>query len=106
MDDDKRKYFRISPKTARIELPGFDIELLDISIGGAKFNLTSSAKLNKHVLVLYLNENDSIDIPFHEIETKDDVWRVTFLPITGILESAIAKFIMSWQQKRAFRGDD
>ena len=106
MDDDKRKYFRISPKNAQVELPGFDIELLDISIGGAKFKLKGPGKLEKNILVLYLDEHDSIDIPFHEVETQNDTWRVTFLPITPILEAAIARFIMNWQLKRALRSDD
>ena len=49
MENDRRKYFRISPKTVCIELADHNIELLDISIGGAKFRLDSDATIEKNI---------------------------------------------------------
>lgn len=106
MENDRRKYFRISPKTVCIELADHNIELLDISIGGAKFRLDSDATIEKNIIYLYTDEHNFIGIPFHEIKTDGNIWRVVFLPINAQLEVAIAKFIMNWQQQRVLLANE
>lgn len=106
MDDNRRQYFRISPKSVYAELQAEEVKLIDISLGGARFSRSSQTKLQTSILILELIPGEILNIPFELAEVKGDQYRVIFKRLPLAIESALAKYIMNWQQRRAYLSKD
>ena len=105
---DKREYFRISPNSILAQVGTKKVELLDLSIGGAKFKFESlddlydTDNIYEKVRILSLNINNHLDLPFKEIGRFKATIRVTFFSLDSTVESTLARYIMNWQQRRAY----
>ena len=101
MIGNKRSYFRISPIFINVELEGKQIELIDISIGGARFKTNNNKELINSPLVIDLLDGMVLEIPFRVIKQEGMTYRVLFFNIKSSDESALERYILNWQQKRA-----
>ena len=83
-----------------------EVKLIDISLGGARFSRSSQAKLQTSILILELIPGEILNIPFELAEVKGEQYRVIFKQLPLAIESALAKYIMNWQQRRAYLSKD
>lgn len=102
VEENKRRYFRISPRSVSVELPEHEVVLVDISVGGAKFQVMPNTQLEDQVLVLDLGNGVLLDVPFQLVERKGNICRVAFVRMGAAVEAALSKYILNWQQRRAF----
>lgn len=106
MTEDRRQFFRITPHALNAELAGHcEVKMHDISQGGAKFEVPTDEidnQLQAHQLLLELDKDTFFTLPFEVVGHSGAVFRVRFGDMNSSVEAALARYILNWQQRRAF----
>ena len=106
MTEDRRQFYRITPHALSGELTNHrEVMLLDISLGGAKFKVLeedAEEVLAEEYLLLDLGNGTSFTLSFEVKEHNGNVYRVGFNKMKSNIEAALARYILNWQQKRAY----